>query len=72
MLYKAYKLIDWSYEKHISVCHGRRALDTYSMALLSPQTQNYHFSNIAKIGLLSEVKNVLFVISMAYYAIQSI
>ena len=30
------------------------------------------FSNIVKIGLLSEVKNVLFVINTAYYAMKSI
>ena len=71
MLNKAYELIDWVYEKHISVCHGRGTLDTYFMALLSSQTQNYHISNIGKIGHLSEVKIVLFVTSIAYYAKQT-
>ena len=43
MLNKAYELIDWVYEKYISVCHGRGTLDTYFMALLSYQTENYNF-----------------------------
>ena len=62
---KAYELIDCVYKKHISVCYGRSALDRYTMALLSSQTQNYHFSNIDKIGHLGEVKFVIFVVNIA-------
>ena len=69
---KAYELIDWVYEKNISVCHGRMILETYSMALLSSQTQNCKISNIGEMGHLSGVKAVLFLTSIANKAIQSI
>jgi hypothetical protein len=65
MLNKAYELIVWIYEKHISVCHGRRTLETYFIALLSSQTLNYHISNIGNTGHLSEVNIVFFVTSIA-------
>jgi len=35
------------------------------MTLLSPQTQNYHISNIDKIDHLSDMKIVIFVASIA-------
>ena len=62
---KAYELIDCVYEKHISVCHDSRALDRQSMVLLYAQTQNYYLLNIGKIDHLSQVKIVLFVVSIA-------
>ena len=69
---KAYQLVDWVYEKHIFVCHGRRTFATYSIALLSFQNQYFYVSNICKIGPLSELKIILFVISIAYDAKQNI
>ena len=62
---KAYELIDWIYEKHVFVCHGRKKLEKIVHGTASFQTQNYHFSNIDKITHLSEVKIVLFVVSIA-------
>ena len=62
---KTYQLIDCVYEKHIFACHGKRTLQRWSMSLLFSQTQNHHISNIDKIGHLSEVKSVLFVLSIA-------
>ena len=69
---KSCALIDWVYEKHITVCHGTWTLERWSMALLSSQTQNHHISNIDKIVHVNRVKFVLFVVSIAYYAKQSI
>ena len=68
---KANELMYRVYNKHIQLCHSRRALNEQSMALLYAQTQNYHISNIGKIGHLSQVKIVLFVVSIAYCAKQS-
>ena len=60
------------FENHISVCHGRRRLETYDMALLSSPIQNYYISKTENNSHLSEVKVLPFVNSIVYYAIQSI
>ena len=72
MLNKAFQLISSINENHICVCHGKKTMERYFMALLSSQTQHYHISNNVKIGHLSELKIVLFVTSVELYAKQSI
>ena len=44
MLTKAYGIEHVDYEKYIAVYHGTRTLETYYMALLPSQTQNYSIS----------------------------
>ena len=66
MYNKVQELIDLLNEKHIYVCHGRRTLELFFMALLSSQTENYHISHVGRKCNLSDGENVIITVSTEY------
>ena len=53
---KLYKLVDCVYEKHISVCHGRRALEIWLRHHFIPKLKIINFQQLTKLAILVRSK----------------